>query len=321
VSAAPHARTVTVVVCSYSDDRFAVLERAVASVVAQACAPHEVVVVVDHNDALLARARATLERTATPRVRVVPNAEGRGLSGARNTGVRTATGDIVAFLDDDASAHADWMEATLRGYDDPGVIGTGGAALPSWSSRAPAWFPEEFLWVVGCTYRGLPTRPAPVRNPIGANMSFRREVFDAVGGFRHGIGRVGRTPLGGEETELAIRARQSHRGTILFLPDARVDHVVPEERATWRYFRSRCFAEGVSKAIVARSVGSDDALESERAYVTRTLPAGVLRGVRDAVRGDRAGLARAGAIVLGLAVTTLGYGRGRLARATGTGSV
>jgi hypothetical protein len=152
----------------------------------------------------------------------------------------------------------------------------------------------------------------PIRNPIGANMSFRKRVFDEIGGFRHGLGRIAGTPLGCEETELAIRARQRDPSSVvLFLPDARVDHLVAPERATPRYFRSRCWSEGLSKAVVSATVGAQDGLASERAYVTRTLPAGVMRGIADAVRGDRNGLLRAAYIILGLVITAAAYARGR----------
>ena len=93
----------------------------------------------------------------------------------------------------------------------------------------------------------------------------------------------------------------------MFEPGARVAHAVPADRATWGYFRARCFAEGLSKARVAALAGSRDGLASERAYTLRTLPAGVGRGLADAARGDRFGLTRAAAIVGGLAVTTAGY--------------
>ena len=96
--------------------------------------------------------------------------------------------------------------------------------------------------------------------------------------------------------------------------DARVAHLVPADRGSLSYFLSRCRAEGRSKALLARFVGASDGLSDERAYTARTLPRGVARGIGDALHGDLGGLRRAGAIVLGLATTTLGYATGRLAR-------
>jgi hypothetical protein len=168
--------------------------------------------------------------------------------------------------------------------------------------------------VIGCSYRGLPETVAEIRNPIGANMAFRRTAFERAGGFRDGIGRVGARPVGCEETELAIRVRQGSPGArILQVPEARVRHLVPPERTSWRYFRARCWSEGLSKALVATEVGRQDALASERGYTLRTLPWGVVQGLADALRGRLAGAGRAAAIVAGLAVTTAGYLRGRLA--------
>lgn len=193
-------------------------------------------------------------------------------------------------------------------------MGAGGAIVPNWIEGRPRWFPSEFHWVVGCTYRGMPTSAAPVRNVIGCNMSFRRELFAQVGGFRHGMGRIGTKPLGCEETELCIRALQAWPDrTVLYEPRARVHHRVPAWRATWAYFIARCYSEGLSKAQVSQLVGANDGLSSEWTYTLQTLPSGVLQGLVDlAYRGDAGGLGRAAAICLGLAVTTVGYLRGRL---------
>jgi glycosyltransferase involved in cell wall biosynthesis len=300
--------TVSVVICTYTERRWAALEAAVASALGQSPAPDEVIVVVDHDHGLLRRARAHLGRGAT----VIANDGAGGLAAARNRGVRHASGDVVAFLDDDARADPGWLEALVAAYADPRVIGTGGLVEPDWAVRPPAWLPSEFLWTVGCSYTGLPRHATPVRNPIGANMSFRRRAFDG-GGFHVGMGRVGTLPLGCEETEFAIRAARSEAGAIvLHLPAARVRHAVTAERATWRYFAARCWAEGRSKAIVTSLAGPGESLASERGYVARTLPGGILRGVRDAARGDLAGIARAAAILAGLALTTAGYARGRV---------
>jgi glycosyltransferase involved in cell wall biosynthesis len=294
----------SVVICAFSEERWPALLAAVASAVGQTHPPVEVVVVIDHNVSLSTRARGAF---GAP-VQVVANDEDRGLSGARNTGVRHAAGDVVAFMDDDACAEPTWLAELAGAYDDPAVLGAGGVALPLWELSPPRWLPPEFLWVVGCSYRGQPQTRAPVRNPLGTNMSFRREVFMHAGLFRAGIGRLGDRPLGCEETELAIRARQRCPGrVVLHVPSARVAHRVTRRRSTWAYFRERCWAEGLSKALVTRAAGPDDALASERAYVVRTLPAGMLRGWRAAIRGDLHGVVRAGVILAGLALTVGGY--------------
>jgi hypothetical protein len=144
-------------------------------------------------------------------------------------------------------------------------------------------------------------------------MSFRKTAFALAGGFTEAMGRVNDTPLGCEETEFSIRLTQADQNAILlYNPAAKVEHYVPEQRSSVRYFIRRCWAEGLSKAEVSRRVGRSSALSAERSHALRVLPAGVLRGLRDIGTGDIWGAMRATAIALGLLVTTAGYCMGNL---------
>jgi glycosyltransferase involved in cell wall biosynthesis/GT2 family glycosyltransferase len=313
VQSEPHAErgaavpTISVVICAFTSERLQVLGEAVESVRAQTLPPHEIVLVIDHAPELLEEVGQLC-----PDLKIVANREKQGLSGARNTGVAEASGEVVAFLDDDAIAAPDWLARLAGAYADPKVLGAGGTVRPRWVEGEPAWFPAEFDWVVGCTHSGMPQELEPVRNLVGANMSFRRAPLLEVGGFSHDLGRVGSLPVGCEETDLSIRVHQRWpEAEILYDPDARVEHVVPATRGTVRYFVDRCRAEGRSKAVLTRMVGSDDGLSSERSYVRRTLPLGVLRGLRDGLRGEAGGLGRAAMIFLGLAATSVDYLRVR----------
>lgn len=301
--------SISVVICAHTQKRWHETCAAVASVRAQSLPSREIILVVDHNPELQAGLAEAL-----PDVTVVANREARGLSGGKNTGVAVASGDIVAYLDDDAVADQDWLKYFADSYADPAVIGVGGRTLPNWLAPRPSWFPDEFAWVVGAAYRGMPETRAPVRNLLGGNASFRREAFEIAGGFQNGIGRsAAKRPLGCEETEFCIRLSQRAPG-VVFLYDNRavIWHVVPAERCRFGYFRARCYAEGLSKAQVTASVGAGDGLATERRYTTRVLPTGVARGVADAVHGDRAGLGRAGAIVAGVTATAAGYAAGTI---------
>ncbi|GII03972.1 glycosyltransferase family 2 protein [Planobispora takensis] len=303
----------SVVICVYTEERWEDIREAVASVEGQTRKPHEIILVVDYNPDL----HLMLKREY-PNAIVVENAHEKGLSGGKNTGAATASGDIVAYLDDDAVAEPGWLEALEEGFQDPSVVGVGGYTGPLWATgRRPRWFPREFDWTVGCSYEGMPTVRAPIRNVMGGNAAFRREVVAGVGGFHTGIGRSvqGRKPrpLGCEETEFCIRLSQRRPGSVmLFEPAAVIGHKVSAARSRFSYFRSRCYAEGLSKALVTQSVGAGDGLASERAHALKALPLGALRGVGEALRGDPSGLGRAAAIVIGLAWTTWGYVVGSL---------
>jgi GT2 family glycosyltransferase len=300
--------SIDVVVCTYADERWGDLRRALESVERQTLRAAKVVLVVDRNPGLVERASRTFDG-----LEVVPSANGGGLSAARNTGLARCTADVVAFLDDDAVADSRWLERLANEYADADALGVGGRIEPSWATQRPRWFPEEFDWVVGCTYRGMPETRSHVRNLIGANMSARRDVLAALGGFSAELGRLDAGVAGHEDTELCIRALAGFDGRCwVYAPDACVTHAVPASRARWRYFISRCYGEGRSKAAMTRLTGADLGLQSERSYVLRVLPAGVGRGLLDVLRGDPSGALRSAAILIGAALTALGYARGLL---------
>lgn len=294
--------SVTVVIGAHTEQRWPYLVRAVESALSQVPRPESVVVVVDHNDTLLHRVAAEL-----PAVTAVANAFQRGASGTRNTGVQHARTPLVAFLDDDAAARPDWLSRLIEPFADPRVVGTGGGVAPVWQARRPGWFPEEFMWVVGASYLGMPTTRGPVRNVWSENMAVRREVFARVGGFRVGFGKVGNRSRP-EDTDLCIRmAATTADARWVHIPQALVDHQVPPDRSTFGFYLRRCYHEGRGKIEMARLLDSPGTLGSERTYLRRTIPRGIARGVSDAVaRRQFGGFARAGAIIAGL--TTVGVG-------------
>jgi glycosyltransferase involved in cell wall biosynthesis len=295
--------SLTTVICAYTIARWEDICQSVESVLAQDFTDSNVVVVIDHCPELYQMARDRFG--SEERVTVLESSQERGLSGARNAGVEAADGDVIAFVDDDAVTEPGWARALMRHYRHERVAGVGGYAAPVWPESRPAWMPKEFDWVVGCSYTGQPTELTPVRNPLGCNMSLRHSVLDTVGGFRSEVGRVGSHPVGGEETELCIRiGANDPSSVILFDPEARVRHHVSADRTTLRYFRRRCFHEGMSKAVVTELVGAPKALTTERAYTLGVLPRGILR---ESMSMRSGGLARAGVMLLGLAATTSGY--------------
>ena len=295
--------SIAVVVCVYTEARLPTIELGVHVALTQATDGDEVILVVDHNPALQQRLEELF-----PRVTVLANSGARGLSGGRNTGVRAARADVVVFLDDDAIPRPGWLAAYRERFADPGVLAAGGAVEPDWAGEAPAWFPPEYGWVVGCDYVGLPAHGAPIRNPIGANMAVRRAALETAGGFSELFGRVGSLPVGCEETEMSIRLSAANPGSrIVRETRAVVDHSVTTDRTALVYFLRRCFHEGRSKALISRSVGSSAGLSSERRFVVRVLGGAFIRHVASAVRGDVAGLARATLVCVGLTATITGY--------------
>ncbi len=254
----------SVIVSVYSEDRLQCLLDCVDSLKSQSVKPIEVIVVLDPEPSLIEFYRSRLGDDVW-----VVVSDGFGLSNARNAGVKSAKGDIVAFMDDDAVADRDWLMNLLESYADPNVVGVGGYVKPLWEGSRPRWFPEELDWVVGCSYKGLPRCKAFVRNPIGCNMSFRKEVFQRIGYFKSDVGRFGKRLLSGEEPELSMRIlKRFTDARIVYDPSAVVYHRVSRNRLSFRYLFARSFNEGVSKATISKTKDVSSAfLGTENKYL------------------------------------------------------
>ena len=181
------ALSADVVICTYTLDRWELIVRAVESVLNQTVVPQQLIIVVDHNDEVVARCRQEwgAGRAGSPIEIVIAASEfPTRQASSRNTGLLLARADIVSFLDDDAEAEPDWLERLLAVYATrPGAVAVGGAPRPNYAAPRPSWLPPEFEWVFGCHYQGLPDRLAPTRHLIGTSMSVRRDEMLAVGGF------------------------------------------------------------------------------------------------------------------------------------------
>jgi glucosyl-dolichyl phosphate glucuronosyltransferase len=293
---------VSVIITTYSRDRWEWLRECIESAQAQTVPALEIIVVVDHNPELLEEIAREF-----PAVVAVPNIGGRGVSGARNSGVKASRGEVVGFIDDDAVVTPDWLATLLRHIGKPGVVGVGCYSDGLWEAPRPAWFPGEFGWTIGVTYSGMPSEPTPVRNVWTCAMLVKRSAFELVDGFREDFGKVGNRSLP-EDTDLCLRIASVQDHAVWMWDPAKVmKHRVPAGRATFGYLLSRCFLQGWGKAAMAHMDGFDQSTSSERSYAAHTLPMGVGRGLKDAARGDLSGLGRAGAIVAAFSVAVVGY--------------
>jgi len=338
--------TVSAIICCYTGERFKDIHEAVESALAQTLKPHEVIIAVDHNKQLYERLaenyRDSVEIRRNPVIlnrspncqSPVPNPQPpvpivlvlnggtQGLSETRNVGIRASSGDIVAFIDDDALAGPDWLEKLIRPFQPPvpifpsHVVAVGGRAIPLWpNDRRPSWFAEELDWIVGCTYKGLPLDGNRIRNVHGCNMAFRKGCFEKAGFFRSETGRVGATTGCGEEADLCLRiAHALPEALIAYQEHATIRHKVAPHRTTWRYLWQRSYNEGFYKSLVKKlsSGSAQTALSTEDSYLRyllfKSIPERLARFYR------KGSLRQIAAIIVCIAATGVGYLAGRARR-------
>jgi glycosyltransferase involved in cell wall biosynthesis len=187
-----------------------------------------------------------------------------GLSRARNIGIQAAHADLIAFLDDDAIASPTWaFEAIELFNSNPDWDVIGGRILAKYpDNQKPIWIDsklEEFLscidWPVD-----QPTSMADGVWIAGANMIFRRQVFQRGLGFDERLGRNGTSSLlSNDETEL-FEAIGKDR--IYYVPQMAVDHVIPVGRLDPQWFRKRIFWQAISDIIAGTLwLSSEDAYQ------------------------------------------------------------
>lgn len=165
----------------------------------------------------------------------------QGLSHARNRGIQEAQGQYLAYLDDDAKAYPDWVDATIHFFETtPDASGVGGPYNAFSKVPIPDWFPKEF----GCWSLGDKTRKMNKGEWInGMNMAFRKQALIEVGGFDTSIGMTGTKVSYGEETNLMLKMLERNMH-IYYCAEMHVDHAVLPHKLKLAWLLKSHFANG-----------------------------------------------------------------------------
>jgi glycosyltransferase involved in cell wall biosynthesis len=249
----PHAPRVSIVVCTYN--RAPSLVETLEALDAQ-ITPADLrweLIVVDNNST--DATREAIERfAARARIRVRSVFEpSQGLSHARNAGVAHAAGGVVGFTDDDVQPAPDWV-ASVAAAIGAGADIVGGRILPRWRRPPPPWLEHRpyfrrALAIMDDASPALVRDPRATPSVWGANMAFRREVFDAVGLFDSRRGMVGTKLYRGEEIDLVQRAIDAGF-RVIYDPTVVVWHRIEAERMRLRYVSRLHFQQAEGEALL-----------------------------------------------------------------------
>jgi len=295
---------VSVVICTYSLDAYEALIEAIESVRSQTYGDTELIVVVDGNRSLYDR---IVENNDSLTVHL--NNENVGLSESRNRGIEHSSGDVIAFLDDDAVADERWIEELVSVYRSRDAIAVGGKMVGQWVAGKPSFLPQEFYWLVGVTHRGFAEPGQEVRNTFGSNISFRREVFEEVGEFNPELGRRGSLNIQAEETIFCVQMRKQYGHGVVYNPDAVVAHKIFDYRTEPKWLFQRAFWQGYSKRVMEQLI--EDGSDNETAFLNQLLGEYLPRRLRNLLRSPTVpALLQLLSIVVFTVAVGLGYGYG-----------
>ncbi len=168
----------------------------------------------------------------------------QGHSYSRNRGIQESKGELIAFIDDDAFVQPDFSEQILRFFENNhAAMVIGGKIIPVYETGEPPWMSRFLLPLVSALDMGDHVKPFKGRKfPIGANVIFRRSVFDRYGLFNVALGRIGSGLAGGDEKELILRLK-ADQTPIYYVPSVVVRHIIPEKRLSLAYIKG--LARGV----------------------------------------------------------------------------
>ncbi len=175
-----------------------------------------------------------------------------GLSHARNLGWELSSGDIIAFIDDDAIPVKGWLEAYASVFTEiePSPAIAGGKIEPMWEAEKPKWYPKEREFLLATYDIGDDIKPFPENAlPIGANFAVQRTFLDAIGGFDNRVGfndARKNSMIAGEDTLIGLRAREAGY-TLIYQPNAMVYHHIGANKLTRKYFLRRHYWEGITQ--------------------------------------------------------------------------
>lgn len=180
----------------------------------------------------------------------------QGNSYARNRGIQESTGAIIVFIDDDAMMEPDYVKNLLSFYQTyPNVDAAGGRIYPRYEEKKAEWLSPVLMPLIAALDLG--NKPQPFRwgkFPIGANMSFRKQVFEKIGVFNVDLGRIGTNLQGGDEKDVFARMRVDSM-SIWYCPNAVVHHIIPASRLEKSYIKRMGIGVGESEYRRTKIIG------------------------------------------------------------------
>jgi len=243
---------ISVIVCTYNREKL--LASCIDSLVNQDCPPGDYEIILINNCST-----DNTEQLCLKRLHKYPGLQIRyfletkqGLSNARNRGIKESMGNVITFIDDDAFADKDYIHNLKKTFRTSGVAAGGGKILPNWEKKRPKWISRFLLPLVSVLNMGDQII-AFKRNeyPIGANMFFRKSLFEKTGFFDPMLGRSLKNMLGNEEKDLFIKIKKLGF-EICYFPNITVHHYIPEERTKISFIKKQALGIGQSERIRTR---------------------------------------------------------------------
>lgn len=199
----------------------------------------------------------------------------QGHTYSRNRGISESSGEILAFIDDDAFVGAKYCQSLIEYFKkNSSVSAIGGKIIPVYEESEPNWISKYLLPLVASLDLGDKERTLKgTKFPIGANMAFRKSIFNKYGVFDIGLGRRADELEGGDEKEMFLRLKKG-RELVRYVPEAVVEHIIPPHRLKESYIKGLAIGVGTSEKKRISTQGASEVLRkifSEAVKISGTI--------------------------------------------------
>ncbi|MFZ9045495.1 MAG: glycosyltransferase, partial [Cyclobacteriaceae bacterium] len=240
---------ISVIVCTFNREKY--LKNCLDHLADQNATPAEYEIVIINNnspDNTESLCHAFIEQNTNLNITYHLEMK-QGHTFARNAGIERSNGEILSFVDDDAFVHKDYVSEIKNAFKQSNVQAIGGKINPIYEAgKKPSWMSRYLLPLVSALDMGETVKEFKgTKHPIGANMAFRKSVFDEIGNFDVTLGRRGISGLeGGDEKEVFLRMKKL-KMRLEYHPSICVEHIIGENRTTESYVKGLALGVGSSE--------------------------------------------------------------------------
>jgi glycosyltransferase involved in cell wall biosynthesis len=244
---------ISLVICTYNRDKF--LPEALESITKQSLSPHEFeVIIIDNN---------STDKTKEISLKFISENQGldirycfeanKGLSFARNRGIKEAKGNIITYVDDDAILTPDFLKNMLAFFRSKSTaVGVGGKVIPKYESgQEPKWYSKYVSAMAGSVNHGdsIEKYNANMKYPVGCNMTYTKSILEKAGGFNNQL-------TFRSDDKFIFHQVKKLSDEIYYLPDAMLYHYIDDERLEFKNFKKLYLKSGNEEKKRIKSEGS-----------------------------------------------------------------
>ena len=227
---------ISIIIITYN--RELLLKKAVDSILTQDIGEKFEIIIVDNGSG--DKAAESIAKEYRDKARIVRVKARTSLSACKESGVATARGEIIAFLDDDCVAEESWLKNIQGSIQDYDFIA--GPVLAPADIKFPRWWRNSLNWLVG-----INPDPGKKFPPLGSNVAFKKNVFRMTGSGKN------YSLLPYAEDRLRIAELLKAGFSMGLNPDMLVYHHIPLARLKIAYLIQRSYNEGAASAALERN--------------------------------------------------------------------